>query len=118
VGGLGKLAHCHPAMLMVFLQALSDVCVDGALAIHGHHPPNAKKSASPALAARLNAQADNCVVICGGRLERIMLDRCKTVFTLQPLACAGLGDCRPVPAMTVCRARSDSRFTVAQLNFS
>src|SRR5262249_62430577 len=35
VGGLGKLAHCHPAMLTVFLQALSDVCVDGALAIHG-----------------------------------------------------------------------------------
>jgi hypothetical protein len=25
VGGLGKLAHCHPAMLTVFLQALSDV---------------------------------------------------------------------------------------------
>src|SRR5262249_27655027 len=38
VGGLGKLAHCHPAMLTVFLQALSDVCVDGALAIHGDHP--------------------------------------------------------------------------------
>jgi hypothetical protein len=34
VGGLGKLAHCHPAMLTVFLQALSDVCVDGALASH------------------------------------------------------------------------------------
>src|SRR5262249_53107894 len=34
VGGVGKLAHCHPAMLTVFLQALSDVCVDGALAIH------------------------------------------------------------------------------------
>src|SRR5262249_2900162 len=29
-------------MLTVFLQALSDVCVDGALAIHGDHPPNAK----------------------------------------------------------------------------
>jgi hypothetical protein len=25
VGGVGKLAHCHPAMLTVFLQALSDV---------------------------------------------------------------------------------------------
>src|SRR5215470_8472962 len=35
VSGLGKLTHCHPAMLTVFLQALSDVCVDGALAIHG-----------------------------------------------------------------------------------
>jgi hypothetical protein len=45
VGGLGKLAHCHPAMPTVFLQALSDVCVDGALAIHRDHPPNAKKSA-------------------------------------------------------------------------
>src|SRR6516225_4169088 len=33
VGGVGKLAHCHPTMLTVFLQALSDVCVDGALAI-------------------------------------------------------------------------------------
>src|SRR5215467_14603163 len=42
VGGVGKLAHCHPAMLTVFLQALSDVCVDGLLAIHGDHPPNAK----------------------------------------------------------------------------
>src|SRR5438309_429772 len=42
VGCVGKLAHCHPAMLTVFLQALSDVCVDGALAIHGVHPPNAK----------------------------------------------------------------------------
>src|SRR5215831_8728421 len=39
VGGVGKLAHCHPAMLTVFLQALSDVCVDGALAIHGDHAP-------------------------------------------------------------------------------
>src|SRR5262249_21818372 len=38
VGGVGKLAHCHPTMLTVFLQALSDVCVDGALAIHGEHP--------------------------------------------------------------------------------
>jgi hypothetical protein len=27
VGGVGKPAHCHPAMLTVFLQALSDVCV-------------------------------------------------------------------------------------------
>jgi hypothetical protein len=42
VGGVGKLAHCHPAMLTVFLQALSDVYIDGALAIHGDHPPNAK----------------------------------------------------------------------------
>jgi hypothetical protein len=42
VGGVGKLAHCHPAMLTVFLQALSDVYVDGPLAIHGDHPPNAK----------------------------------------------------------------------------
>jgi hypothetical protein len=42
MGGLGKLAHCHPAMLTVFLQALSDVCVDGPLAIHEDHPPNAK----------------------------------------------------------------------------
>src|SRR5262245_4177098 len=38
VGGVGKLAHCHPTMLTVFLQALSDVCVDGALAIYGDHP--------------------------------------------------------------------------------
>jgi hypothetical protein len=43
VGGVGKLAHCHPAMLTVFLQALSDVWIDGALAIHADHPPNAKK---------------------------------------------------------------------------
>jgi hypothetical protein len=42
VGGVGKLAHCDPAMLTVFLQALSDVWIDGALAIHGDHPPNAK----------------------------------------------------------------------------
>jgi hypothetical protein len=42
-GDLGKLAHCQPAMLTVFLQALSNVCVDGLLAIHGDHPPNAKK---------------------------------------------------------------------------
>jgi len=42
VGGVGKLAHCHPAMLTVFLQALSDVYVDGLLAIHGNHPLNAK----------------------------------------------------------------------------
>jgi hypothetical protein len=42
VGGVGKLAHCHPAKLTVFLQALSDVCVDGPLATHGDHPPNAK----------------------------------------------------------------------------
>jgi hypothetical protein len=41
VGGVGKLAHCHPAMLTVFLQALSDVWIDGALAIHGDHPANA-----------------------------------------------------------------------------
>jgi hypothetical protein len=40
LGGVGKLAHCHPAMLTVFLQASSDACVDGALAIHGDHPPN------------------------------------------------------------------------------
>jgi len=38
LGGVGKLAHCHPAMLTVFLQALSDVCVDGPLAIHADHP--------------------------------------------------------------------------------
>jgi hypothetical protein len=42
VGGVGKLAHCHPAMLTVFLQALSDVCIDGALAIPKDHSPNAK----------------------------------------------------------------------------
>jgi hypothetical protein len=30
-------------MLTVFLQALSDVWIDGALAIHADHPPNAKK---------------------------------------------------------------------------
>jgi hypothetical protein len=50
------------------------------------------------LAARLNAQANNCVVICGGRLERIMLDRFKTVFTLQPPAVPAsvtAGLCRP-----------------------
>src|SRR5215471_14629413 len=55
-------------------------------------------SASPALAARLNAQANNCVVICGGRLERITLDRGKTVFTLQPPAVPASGTaglCRP-----------------------
>src|SRR5215471_15853714 len=40
LGGVGKLAHCHPAMLTVFLQASSDACVDGAPAIHGDHPPN------------------------------------------------------------------------------
>jgi hypothetical protein len=45
VGGVGKLAHCHPAMLTVFLQALSDVWIDGALAIHGDHPPNEKMAA-------------------------------------------------------------------------
>ena len=39
--------------------------------------------------------SDNCVVICGGRLERIMLDRCNTATSY----CAGLGDCRPVPAI-------------------
>jgi hypothetical protein len=55
----------------------------------------ATKSASPALATRLNAPANNCVVICGGRLERIMLDRCNTATSY----CAGLGDCRPVPAI-------------------
>src|SRR5262249_18616921 len=38
VGGVSKLAHCHPAKLAVFLQALSDVCVDAALAIHRDHP--------------------------------------------------------------------------------
>jgi hypothetical protein len=42
MGGFGKLAHCHPAMLTVFLQALSDVWIDGALAIHWDHAPNAK----------------------------------------------------------------------------
>src|SRR5262249_51527083 len=38
-------------MLTVFLQALSDVCVDGLLAIHGDHPPNAKMAAGHAAAA-------------------------------------------------------------------
>src|SRR5262249_53312405 len=37
MGGVGKLAHCQPAKLAVFLQALSAVCVDGALASHGDH---------------------------------------------------------------------------------
>jgi hypothetical protein len=41
----------------------------------------------------------------------------RTVFTLYPPCRAGPDDCRPVPAMTFRRARSASRFTVAQLNF-
>src|SRR5215831_17827053 len=59
VGGVGKLAHCHPAMLTVFLQALSDVCVDGALAIHGDHPPNTAASGQP-------RGESNCVVVHRG----------------------------------------------------
>jgi hypothetical protein len=39
----------------------------------------------------------------------------RTVFTLSPLCRAGPDDCRP--AMIFRRARSASRFTVAQLNF-
>jgi hypothetical protein len=50
VGGVGKLAHCHPAMLTVFLQALSDVWIHGALASHGDHPPNAKNGRGHAAA--------------------------------------------------------------------
>ena len=50
VGGVGKLAHCHPAMLTVFLQALSDVWIDGSLAIHEDHPPNAKNGRGHAAA--------------------------------------------------------------------
>jgi hypothetical protein len=38
-------------MLTVFLQALSDVWIDGALAIHEDHPPNAKIAAGQAAAA-------------------------------------------------------------------
>jgi hypothetical protein len=41
----------------------------------------------------------------------------RTVFTLYPPCRAGPDDCRPVPAMIFRRARSASRFTVAQLNF-
>jgi hypothetical protein len=39
----------------------------------------------------------------------------RTVFTLKPPCLTALHDCRRVAAMTVCRARTASRFTIAQL---
>jgi hypothetical protein len=80
VDGLGKLAHCHPAKLTVFLQALPDVCVDGALAIHEDHPSNAK-----------NGLYSKAISLCGSNSVIAVMSAARPLFHRRRKSIRALG---------------------------